>query len=170
VNAVILPLFVLTFIPVACSYWPKEDHRAVILTDLENDAPVLHLRELASLPDNELPQLEAHFSDRAPHHPWLFGHLLARYGTIGVLAKVRSTYATDHLRWGCDSRLPFLSYFLRVVPKEGETILRTALKERESNGCYRSMLSGVNRAYAAPQLEAVTSRKPSRWSWMQIVS
>jgi hypothetical protein len=155
VNAVILFWIVLTLIPVACSYRPKEDHRSEILRDLEKDAPVLHLRELTSLPDSELPQLETHFSDRAPHHPWLFGHLLARYGTIGVIAKVRSTYAADHLRWGCDSRLPFLGYFLRVVPREGEIILRTALNERNGNGCYRSMLSGVSRVYAAPQLEAV---------------
>ena len=69
--------------------------------------------------------------------------------------QVRNIYDRDHLRWGCDSRIPLLAYLLRVRPSEGEAILRRGLHERKRNGCFRSMLSDVSRLFSSPQLEAV---------------
>jgi hypothetical protein len=131
--------------------------RERVLADLRQDSPKLrfYLRYLTDLPDRELPDLEGHFAARAPYDPWLFGHLLARYGTRRVLPSVRATYVGSHLRWGCDSRLPFLAYFLRVAPSEGAAFLRKALQEREGNGCYHNMLTGVARVYSAQELEPI---------------
>jgi hypothetical protein len=138
-----------------------EDLRQRVLTDLRKQRPELHLWVLIDLPDKHLPELEAHFAGQAPHHPWLFGHLLARYGTSRVLLSVRQTYEAGHLRWGCDARYPFLAYFLRVSPEEGKRILTRALDERERNGCFRNMLSSVGRLHSGPFLEEVAIQRLS---------
>ena len=117
----------------------------------------MNLRFLTDLPDRTLPELEEHFAARAPHEPWFFGHLLARYGTQRVLPSVRETYAAGHLRWGCDSRLPFLAYFLRVAPSEGSAFLRQALQWREGCGCRCDLLTGVAQIYPAQELEPIAT-------------
>lgn len=129
--------------------------RQEVLLDLHKNAPTLHVRELTALPDSVLPELDNHFAQHAARNPWLFGHLLARYGTASVLQQVRDIYNRDHLRWGCDSRFPFLAYFLRVNSTEGARVLRAALQERKGNGCFRSMLSSVSRIFPAAEIEAV---------------
>ncbi|HYP13469.1 MAG TPA: hypothetical protein VEQ63_06075, partial [Bryobacteraceae bacterium] len=129
--------------------------RQEVILDLHKNAPTLHLRELTALPDSVLPELDNHFAQRAASNPWLFGRLLARYGTTSVLRQVRDIYNRDHLRWGCDSRFPFLAYFLRVNSTEGAKVLRASLQERKENGCFRSMLSSVSRIFPAADLEAV---------------
>lgn len=130
-------------------------NREDILSDLRQRSPKLHLRVLSDLPDSELPDLDTHFADRAAHHPWLFGHLLARYGTARALPSVRSVFESGHLRWDCDSRTPFLAYFLRVAPIDGARILRRSLNERENNGCFRFMLSSVARLHTSHYLEKI---------------
>lgn len=77
--------------------------REQILNDLRKDAPAFHIHILTSLLDEVLPDLDPHFADRAAHNPWLFGHLLARYGSAAKFERVRRTYERDHLNWGRDS-------------------------------------------------------------------
>ncbi len=149
-----LPILILILSHTSCTR--DRDVRAEILSDLGQNKPALHISVLTSLPDRELPQLEAHFAERAPHHPWLFGHLLARYATARVLASVRSIYAADHLKWDCDSRFAFEAYFLRVSPAEGEAVLRTAMQERLNNGCSHFRLLMTSRIFASPELESVS--------------
>jgi hypothetical protein len=161
VRVIVLVSIVAATLTTACSQncglnptEPKPS-RQQVLFELHKNAPTLQLRELTALPDPSLPELSEHFAARAAHHPWLFGHLLARYGTGSVLKKVREIYNPDHLRWGCDSRFPFLAYFLRVDRTEGIRVLRAALRERIRNGCFRSMLSRVSRIVPEADIEAV---------------
>jgi len=133
----------------------EKDVRAEILSELKRDTPTLHISVLTSLPDRELPLLEAHSAARAPHHPWLFGQLLARYATSGVLSSVRSTYDAGHLQWDYDSLLGFQAYFLRVSPAEGVTILRAAMKERPNSGRASFRLLSLSRIYPSAELETV---------------
>ena len=147
------PILVLALFLTSCNR--EREVRAEILSELSKSQPTLHISVLTSLPDRELPQLEAHFADRAPHHPWLFGRLIARYATAGVLSSVRSTYDAGHLRWNCDSLLGFQAYFLKVSPAEGVTILRAAMKERPNIGCASFRLLSLSRIYPSAELEAV---------------
>lgn len=133
----------------------EKNVREEVLSELKKDVPSGHISVLTSLPDLELPWLEAHFAERAPHHPWLFGQLIARYATAKVLASVRSSYDAGHLQWDCDSLIAFQAYFLRVNPAEGVTILRSAMKERPNYGCASYRLLRISRIYASAELEVV---------------
>ncbi|HYP07480.1 MAG TPA: hypothetical protein VER03_14705 [Bryobacteraceae bacterium] len=126
-----------------------------IRAELGKDMPQLPLRDVTSLLDSVLPELEIHFAERAAGHPWLFGHLLARYATRIAVKNVRRIYVRDHTQWGCDSRYPLLAYLLRVNRPEGTREFRRALQDREGNGCFRWMLWAIPRLVAAPELESV---------------
>jgi hypothetical protein len=77
------------------------------------------------------------------------------YATVRVLTSVRSTWESGHLRWSCDSRVPYHVYFVRVAPEEGVRKIQSALGEREHNGCYRSLLFSVAQLYPARELEPI---------------
>ena len=84
------------FLEFSCSNASKTAvSREQVLGELQKDKPALHLRVLKSLPDVSLPELEDHFVRRAVHNPWLFGHLIARYGTEKLPGILHGTYSNS---------------------------------------------------------------------------
>ena len=119
---------------------PTPEHpqfRELVLKDLAQAMPRYPLATLRSLPDQTLPGYEKHFASNLQTYPGIFGPLLVRYGSASALPKLRSEWETSNRFWDCETRVPFLAYFLKADPATGIELFRKAMADRKDNGCYR---------------------------------
>ncbi|MCW5966294.1 MAG: hypothetical protein KIT83_19815 [Bryobacterales bacterium] len=140
------------------SHPPSPEHphfRELVLKDLAQAMPRYPLTTLRSLPDQTLPGYELHFARNVQASPGIFGPLLARYGSASALPKLRSEWETSNRSWDCETRAPFLAYFLKADPATGIEIFRKAMADRKDNGCYRFFPDRVFDLYPGESIEIV---------------
>ncbi len=124
--------------------------RALLLTEIKSPHPRVDLSTLCSLPDRRLPALDTVlaanleiYRQNRKGSEQIPTRLVERYGTRGILPRVKAAYGDEGNGWGSDGKSNLLAYFLRTDHAYGVKRMETALASRTESFHYRYILSGV---------------------------
>ena len=138
--------------------------RVLLLAEIKSFHPRVDLPTLCSLPDRRLPalddtlaaNLEIYRQNRKGSEQIPTG-LVERYGTRGILPRIKAAYGNGGSGWGSDGKSNLLAYFLRTDYAYGVKQMETTLASRTGSFHYRYILSGVAALAPGPDVEKLAA-------------
>jgi hypothetical protein len=151
-----------------------EDARALILADARRTNPRFSVRDLAILPEKELPELDTVLAANLQHDGTdleRVAQLIQRYASPAVESQVADFYDASVGRWACAIQDSLLAYMLRVRPEIAVDRIRSALRMRKTTGCYRTLLFDLAQKEPAKDLQplAITALDDSE-AWVAVTA
>jgi len=133
--------------------------RALILRDLREAKaqPSLSLVEL--IPAEQLKPIVQDALDRITKSEAreLDFHLLELYGDSSTLPVMKHVFNERVGKWACDPQDAMLRYFLKLDPDFGIEAVRQSLGARKETGCYRMLLTDLEKSFPKVEPLAIAS-------------
>jgi hypothetical protein len=146
--------------------------RQLLLEDIRSGYPRLAVKGLGSLPEKDLPELDAAFrADLIKREPPLGGwpcdlfkisFVIGRYGSPALLDDVKATYSSSNGGWACDIQAGLLRYLIKHDPEYGLAKLELALSLRGQpgkNNCFGDAIHETLRGLQGKEITAFAIRQ-----------
>jgi len=148
--------------------------RKMLLSDIRTGYPHFATLGLRSLPEQDLPELDAAFSAHltriAPPHGACpcdlskISFVVGRYGSPALLDAVKALYSSSDGGWACDIQAGLLRYLIKHDPDYGLAKLERALLSRGQDGknnCYSDAIYETIHGLQGKEITAFAMRQLS---------